>query len=141
MRVADIMTEHPTVLRLDDRLEQAAEEMRLGEIRHLPVVDDDGVLVGIVSKRDVIAAGRNPRRLVRNLMVDDVKSVGTEVAAHEAAYLLLRYRIGSVPVTDRAGVLVGIVTETDFVRAAYQLLGGQVPVEQIELEEREAERV
>lgn len=141
MRVADIMTDRPTTLTPEDRLERAMEEMRLGEIRHLPVVDEHGVLVGILSQRDVLAAGSNPRRRVCDVMTEEVMTVGPEVAAHEAAYLLLRYPIGCVPVTDDAGVLLGIVTETDFVRAAYQLLGGKVSVEQIELEEREADRV
>lgn len=141
MRVADIMTDRPTTLAPDDRLERAMAEMRLSEIRHLPVVDERGVLVGILSQRDVLVARSNPRRRVRDVMTEEVLSVGPDVAAHEAAYLLLRYTIGSVPVTDDAGALLGIVTETDFVRAAYQLLGGKVPVEQIELEEREADRV
>jgi len=70
-----------------------------------------------------------------------VKTVGPETPAHEAAYLLLRYPIGCVPVTDGGGRLLGIVTETDFVRIAYQHMGGQVPVDQIEAEEREAENV
>jgi hypothetical protein len=46
-----------------------------------------------------------------------------------------------VPVTDREGCLVGLVTETDFVRLAYERLGGSVPVDQMELEEREADQV
>jgi CBS domain-containing protein len=50
---------------------------------------------------------------------------------------LLRHKIGCVPVTDERGRLVGIVTETDFVRAAYVLLGGRVPVEELAQEEEE----
>lgn len=141
MRAADIMTSEPTVLHPEDRLERAVKEMALGEIRHLPVVDDAGVLVGILSQRDVLAAGVDAKARVRDVMIDDVKTVGPDVPAHEAAYLILRYAIGSVPVVDEHGVLLGIVTQADFVRVAYQLLGGQVPVDQLEAEEREADRV
>lgn len=141
MRVAEIMTSEPTVLHPDDRLERAVEEMRLGEIRHLPVVDDDGVLVGILSHRDVAAAGDDGKQRVRDVMIEDVKTVSPDAPAHEAAYLILRYAIGSVPVVDERCALLGIVTQFDFVRAAYQLLGGKVPVDLMELEEREADRV
>jgi CBS domain-containing protein len=141
MRVAEIMTGTPTVLHPSDRLDRAAEEMRLGQIHHLPVVDRNNVLVGILSHRDLLAASSDLARRADEVMITDVKSVGPETPAHEAAYLLLRYGIGSVPVTDDAGVLVGIVTEADFVRVAYRMLGGMVPVDQMELEEREADRV
>ncbi len=141
MRVADMMTFEPTVIGPENRLRQAAEEMALGQIHHMPVVDRHGRLLGILSHRDVVAAGNSPNSRVSDIMIRDVKTVTPEVEAHEAAYLLLRYAIGSVPVLDDDGVLVGIVTESDFVRVAYQLLGGRVPVDQIELEELEAERV
>lgn len=141
MRVAEIMTGDPTILHPSDPMERAAEEMKLGQIHHLPVVDRNNLLVGIISHRDVLAASANLDRRADQLMTTDVKSVGPDTAAHEAAYLLLRYGIGCVPVTNDAGVLVGIVTEADFVRVAYRLLGGVVPVDQIELEEREADRV
>ncbi|ACY19316.1 CBS domain-containing protein [Haliangium ochraceum] len=141
MRVQEIMTADPTVLKPEDTLARADEEMMLGDIRHLPVVDRQGLLLGILSHRDVLAAGDGLDLPVSEYMAEDLVTVGPEVAAHEAAYLILRYAIGSVPVVDDDGHLVGIVTQTDFVRAAYGLLGGKVPVDQIELEEREADRV
>lgn len=141
MRVAEIMTTDPTVLHPNDRMERAAEEMKLGQIHHLPVVDRDHGVVGIISHRDLLAVHDHMERRAQEVMTADVKCVGPDTPAHEAAYLLLRYRIGCVPVTDDAGVLIGIVTEADFVRMAYRLLGGMVSVDQIELEEREADRV
>ena len=64
-----------------------------------------------------------------------------QTPAHEAAYLLVRNKIGCLPVVNKDGFLVGIVTETDFVSAACILLGGRVPVDELELEEHEADRV
>jgi CBS domain-containing protein len=140
MTVGEIMTREPTALPPQATVRRAREELDLGRIRHLPVVDRGGALVGVLSLRDLLVAGDDSLRL-EQIMQTDVKTVGPDTQAHEAAYLLLRHAIGCVPVTDASGRLVGIVTETDFVRIAYQHLGGQVPVDQLEDEEREAENV
>ena len=55
--------------------------------------------------------------------------------------MLLREKIGRLPVVSAEGRLVGIVTDSDFVRLAYTMLGGRVPVDELELEEDEADRV
>lgn len=135
------MTADPTTLRKGDRLRDVAREMRLGGIRHVPIVDAQHKLVGLISQRDLLAAGVDPTRRVADAMRTDVKTVSPDTPAHEAAYLLIRYAIGCLPVTDEDDRLVGIVTETDFVRVAYSLLGGRVPIDQLELEEKEAEQV
>jgi CBS domain-containing protein len=141
LTVAEMMTREPTALPPQATVRRAREELDLSRIRHLPVVDRAGVLVGVVSLRDLLVAGEDPHLRLEQIMQTDVKTVGPDTQAHEAAYLLLRHAIGCVPVTDDGGRLVGIVTETDFVRIAYQHLGGQVPVDQLEDEEREAENV
>ena len=138
--VAEIMTSEPRVIHARDRVAAAAREMELGCFRHLPVVDDDRRVVGIVSQRDLLTAA-DGATAIAEVMCDDVKTVEPHTAAHEAAYLILHHKIGCVPVVDDGGRLVGILTDSDFVRAAYTLLGGKVPVDQLELEELEAERV
>jgi CBS domain-containing protein len=138
--VGEIMSTEPRVAAPTDRVRAAMKEMELSCFRHFPVAARDGRLVGVVSHRDLLRA-RDGDVLVRDVMSEDVKTVAPDTPAHEAAYLILRHRIGCVPVVDKSGRLVGIVTETDFVRAAYVLLGGTVPVDQLELEELEAERV
>jgi CBS domain-containing membrane protein len=137
--VAEIMTSEPRVIASTALVGTAAREMALSGIRHLPVIDDRGRLAGVVSQHDLVAADADVQ--IREVMSDDVKVVTPETAAHEAAYLLLRHQIGCLPVLSDNGVLVGIVTDTDFVRAAYVLLGGTVPLDELEREELEAERV
>lgn len=137
--VADLMSRDVVTLSPRHHIKRAAQEMRLGRIRHVPIVDKEGALVGLVTQRDVLAAGENLARPVTEIMKADVKTVRASTRAYEAAYLLLRYDIGCVPVTETNGRLIGIITDTDFVRAAYALLGGRVPVDEIEAEEREAE--
>jgi CBS domain-containing membrane protein len=141
LKVGDIMTTEVTVARATETLEQAFVELELGHIRHLPVVDRNLVLVGLVSQRDLIAAPRGANLRIRDIMQTDVKAVSPDTQAHEAAYLLLRYAIGCLPVTDHLDRVCGIVTEADFVRVAYVHLGGKVPVEDLQREEREAEIV
>ena len=137
--VADLMTRDVVTLGPRHHIKRVAREMQLGRIRHIPIVDKDGTLVGLVTQRDVLAAGENLARPVTEIMQADVKTVLASTRAYEAAYLLLRYDIGCVPVTESNGRLIGIITDTDFVRAAYALLGGRVPVDELEAEEREAE--
>ena len=140
--VATIMTRPPlTTLRPDDALERALREMMLCTVRHLPVVDREERLVGILSHSDVIALGPDDHGRVGDLMSRDLITVAPETAACEAAYLLLRHPIGCLPVIDGGARLVGMLTVTDFVRVAYQLLGGRVAVDQLEGEEAEAERL
>ncbi len=56
-RLADVMTQAPQTLAPDAGLQDAAERMTAGHFRHLPVVDADGRILGVVSQRDLITAG------------------------------------------------------------------------------------
>jgi len=142
--VADLMTTDLTTLPATASLNRAAGELDLGHIRHLPVVDGQGRLLGLLTHRDLLRHHRNrgaEPRSVADIMTRDIKTVAPDTPAHEAAYLLLRHAIGCVPVTDSHGVLVGIVTDTDLIQVAYRALGGVVPVEELTAEEREADNV
>lgn len=143
MTIAHLMTREPVSLTPRATVARALAEMEVAGIRHLPIVDRDHRLVGVVSQRDLLAAtsaGHSARPLAE-VMRADVVSVTPETSAHEAAYLILHHGIGCIPVADRAGRLVGIATDADFVRVAYVALGGRVPVDQVELEEKEAAAV
>jgi len=134
------MTPTPLTLAPGDSVAKALREMELSAIRHLPVVDK-GAVVGLVTQRDLLAHRGSDSEKIRTLMHTDVVTVGPETAAYQAAYLILRHSIGSVPVVDDHGALVGIVTDTDFVRAAYVLLGGKVSIDELLAEEHEADNV
>jgi len=123
-------------VRSDERLDFVDDVMALGRVRHLPVVDD-GKLVGVVSQRDLLAAslsraldfdGQERRTFLRSVDVREVMSprpitVAPGATLEEAAQLLLRHRIGCLPVVGPAGEAVGLVTETDLLRAAYASKG------------------
>jgi CBS domain-containing protein len=119
-------------LKATDRLDFADDIMTLGRIRHLPVLED-GKLVGIVSQRDLLAHSltkaldfepRDRRTFLKAVDISEamtrhVLTVEAATSIEEAARLLIRQRIGCLPVVDGAGAPIGIVTETDLLRAAY----------------------
>jgi CBS-domain-containing membrane protein len=136
--VAEIMQPSPMTVRADDGLDMIEDLMSLARVRHLPVVDGER-LVGVVSLRDLLAYSLTraldfePRQRrvflksvdVREAMSERLITARPETPQTDAAALMLRHRIGCLPVVDGAGALVGIVTETDLLRAAY--LGEPAP--------------
>jgi CBS domain-containing membrane protein len=129
--VAEIMTKDVITLLEEDNLEQVTANLARFRFRHMPVVDD-GKLVGMLSQRDMLRAtvagvdqsafarARESRFLertfVRDVMQTQVASVRPETNIAEAAGIMLRARIGALPVVDAQGNLVGIVTENDMLR-------------------------
>lgn len=130
--VSEIMRREVVTLAEGDSLAVGDDVMRLGRVRHLPVVSEDGRLVGLVSNRDLLEASLSKaidfdaasRRSflssvdVAEVMTRDVATVGPDATLEEAASLLLARRIGCLPVVDENGVLRGLVTETDLLSAA-----------------------
>ncbi len=130
--VRDVMTSGVVTLARNDKLASASDVMNLGRIRHLPVVDDDGSLVGIVSQRDLFhnallqAMGYGTRAaerlrdmyLIKDAMTTTVQTIGPDVPLAEAAKRMLEQKIGSLCVVDDEGALLGIITEGDFVALA-----------------------
>ena len=129
LKVRDLMTADPTTLKRNDKLTLADDIMRLGRVRHLPVVDDDGeILVGIVTQRDLfrdalaqaLGYGKHAQRKildtlsVKDVMATEVVTTSPDTSLIEAARLLSERKIGCLPVVDN-GRLVGILTEGDFV--------------------------
>jgi diacylglycerol O-acyltransferase len=131
-RVATLMSTPPITVRPDDRLVHAWRTMQARRIRHLPVVDAGGRLVGLVSHRDLLAASSSSMiasaeedrvQLLTWARVGDVMETHLSVArpdepAAEAGERLIRHKIGCLPVVEGDAVLVGVVTEEDFLRWA-----------------------
>jgi CBS domain-containing membrane protein len=129
--VADIMTSDVTTLKRNEKLTLADDLMNLGRIRHLPVLDEDGVLVGIISQRDLfrgalakaLGYGQHASRkildtfVVKDVMTTDLVTTTPETAIVDAARVMIKRKIGCLPVV-KDGRLVGIITEGDFVALA-----------------------
>ncbi|AEH25052.1 IMP dehydrogenase [Pyrococcus yayanosii] len=105
--IEDIITIKP-----EETVEYALFLMEKNDIDGLPVVDDDGMVVGIVSKKDI--ASRDGK-LVKELMTRDVITVPESVEVEEALRIMVENRIDRLPVVDREGKLVGLITMSDLV--------------------------
>jgi CBS domain-containing membrane protein len=128
MKVSDLMTSEVATLQRNEMLSLAEQLMSLGRIRHLPVVDEEGELVGIVSQRDLFHSGllralghgkHSAARVremlpVKEVMTTDVITTTGGASLEEAARLMYEKKIGCLPVVEN-GRLVGILTEGDFV--------------------------
>ena len=120
MTVGDIMTTGVMTIRESDSLEQARYQMETADVRHLPVVNAAGRLVGILSAHDVFRS-RGVPAVVSELMTHNVRTVTPATPAHEAVRLMLDQKIGGLPVIAD-GKLVAMVTATDFLAIAYRAL-------------------
>jgi CBS domain-containing protein len=129
--VRDVMSAEVTTLDVNDRLAIADDVMRLGRIRHMPVLEPDGSIAGIVSQRDLfrgalarsLGYGEHAQQkllgilYVKDVMSRDPATIGPDEPLSEAARRLHEGKIGCLLVVE-GGKLVGILTEGDFVRLA-----------------------
>lgn len=126
MKVTAIMTRDPRTVRREASLDRAMDLMDEHDIRHLPVLDDDG-LAGVISDRDLLEATGwlNPRQRemleahdgsVGAIMRTPAATVGPDEPIINALGLLIKRRIGCVPVLRDASV-AGLITEVDILRA------------------------
>jgi CBS domain-containing membrane protein len=124
--VSDIMTKDPVALDAHDDLALANVIFHFGRFRHLPVVRS-GKPIGLLSQRDYLRALARPDRhdestLAGDVMTRPVERVRPETPLRNALRLMVRKKYGCLPVVDRRGLLVGIVTETDATRFAARLV-------------------
>ncbi len=125
LTVSDLMTTQLITVKASEPLKEARADMEIGVIRHLPVVDDRGKLVGVISDRDLISKRTGK---VADVMTREVITTRPEVAAFEAASLMLDHKISSVLVVNDDNLLVGMVTQTDYLEVARKALLG-LPLE------------
>lgn len=125
MTVGDLMTTALVTLKESDTIQLADTEMKLGRMRHIPVVDERQHLVGMLSARDVLAALARGKRAVPvgEFMSRHLVTVTPLTPAREAVDLLIDNQFGSLPVLGDEGQLVGIITETDFLLATREAFG------------------
>lgn len=122
-----VMTADPETVIEECSLYEAAALMAELGVRHLPVVNENGVLAGMLSDRDLRTAIGDPvealrgRRdeseaCVRDVMAPDPLRVALETPVTEIAEMLMDERIGAVPVVDEGDRPIGIVSYVDLIR-------------------------
>ncbi|MGE5620133.1 MAG: CBS domain-containing protein [Sphingomonadaceae bacterium] len=123
LRVEEIMTRPVFTIRPDVSMRQAKEVMRFRRISGLPVVEGSA-MVGIVSVEDVIRWLEHGARdaAVRDWMTTRVYTVRSHEPAVQAINRFSSYKVGRLPVLDRQGELVGIVTPGDVINQVLRIL-------------------
>jgi acetoin utilization protein AcuB len=138
MLVRERMSADPITILAGTSITDALRIMRQNQVRRLPVLDDQGALVGLVSEMDLLYASPSPatslsiyemhymltRLEVEEVMTTDLVTVTPEALLEEAARLMADNKIGGLPVVED-GRLVGIITETDIFKVFLELLGGR----------------
>ncbi len=136
------MTREVIAIDPETTIAEAAELLARHRIRHLPVADKDGILVGIVTDRDVrsampssVATGeeavrereRVKQRTVKDIMTRKVVTVSPMNTLEDALLLMQQTKVGGFPVIDAKGKLIGIISIRDLMRAFINVLGIEEP--------------
>ena len=122
MLVIERMSRPPITIVGEATVEEALSILAENKQRHLPVVDADENLVGIVSEKDLLRA--RGEDAIAKVMTQDVITVTEYTALEDAARIMADHKISSLPVM-RDGRLVGIITETDLFKIFLELLGAR----------------
>jgi CBS domain-containing protein len=145
LRVIDVLSKNVVTVAADDTLQTALALMAESHLTALPIIDSHGRCAGILSASDVVEITRNinadmrdlgrgdeasyqwlqdnlvehdmARRTVDEFMTDNVATVTAERLLSHAASEILRHRVHRLPVVDKRGKLLGIVSTMDILRA------------------------
>lgn len=116
-RAENGMIYDPVTIKKGSRVIDALNMMKEYKIGGIPVVDDNMMLVGIVTNRD-LRFERNPERLIDDVMTsENLVTTSQSTNLEEAADILQRHKIEKLPVVDKNGKLVGLVTYKDITKA------------------------
>lgn len=128
LRVGQFMRPDPFTVHPEDLVDLAANLMDWERIRHIPVEDETGKLVGLLTHRALLrlVARRRPgdtteRVAVRDIMATDVVTVTPETLTRDVLDLMRQHRVSCVPVVSE-GQLVGIITDQDLIAVSARLL-------------------
>jgi len=137
MKIKDVMTTDVVTVSQDTSLKEVASILAERRVSGLPVVDEDGSLLGVVSEADILFKERGPTgrqgmlawllepdaaqkleaRTAEQSMTAPARTIGPERPVSEAAGRMLAEGVNRLPVVDDEGKLLGIVTRADLVRA------------------------
>ena len=137
MYVKDHMTKNPITITPDTTVLKALEIMGRNHFHRLPVTDEKGKLVGLVTEGLVNeSSGKNSTSLsvyelnyllsrtkAEDIMIKDVTTASPDIFLEEAAALMIEKSINVLPVIDDDRTVIGIITEKDMFQAFIELMG------------------
>jgi CBS domain-containing protein len=120
MQVREIMTENPACCSAQETVQQAATMMVENDCGEIPVVDEGGALVGVVTDRDIacrcVAQGKPADTPLGEIMTSSVVTVTPETSVEDCCAAMEQNQIRRVPVIDDKGKCCGIVSQADIAR-------------------------
>lgn len=136
MYVRDFMTKRVITIRPEESLNDAMALIKEHRIRRLPVVSEEGDLVGILAESDLLKASPSSatslniwelnyllsKMKVKDIMTESIVIIEADEPLEKAAILMREKAIGAIPVTDK-GRLCGIITESDIFKAFIEVMG------------------
>ena len=138
MFVSQSMVSEVLTINKDATVFEAQEKMAKHKIRHLPIVDDDYRLIGIVTDRDIRSAlpyslikekgSAEEREKLAKLKVEDImtrdpQTIPMTYTIQDALLMIQKQKVGAFPVVDESGILKGILSVRDLLRAFINVLG------------------
>jgi acetoin utilization protein AcuB len=138
MFVRDRMSSPAVTITPDKVLRDALRLMHQGHFRRLPVIDESGKLVGIVSEADLSQTSPSrpgslsvwdlnrvlSRVQIREVMTEEVMTTTADVPVEDVARLMTENRVGGLPVLDGEDHVIGVITETDIFKAFVEMFAG-----------------
>lgn len=124
-QIQERMSAPPIIVQADSSYQRALRLMDDHQLHHLPVVNAAGQIVGIVTERDLLLAASHYGQAdieVAEIMHKGAVTATPEMTIAQAASLMLHKRIGGLPVVDAQQHVVGVITETDLLRAFVEML-------------------
>ena len=129
--VSDYMTRNPVAIRAEDKVTEAFSVLDKNEFRHLPVIDKEGKLKGILSTRDLSNlrlaidiygtldenyAGAD-QLTIEQLMQTDIQTINVDATLKDASLLIIDSHVGALPVVAKDGELLGIISYVDILQS------------------------
>ncbi|WP_456472576.1 homocysteine biosynthesis protein [Methanocaldococcus sp.] len=119
--VKDVIKREPITARIGISIEEAARILMENDINHLPIVNDEGKILGIVTSWDIAKAVAEKKKKIEEIMTKNVITAYKDEPVDEVARKMDKHDISGLPVVDKSGRVVGVITSEDLSR----LLGGK----------------
>ena len=142
MIIEDIMVRDVITLKKDATLQEAIDLVKQKNIRHIPIVNDEQKLIGLITDVDIRSATpsifhinefkEDLQKPVSDFMITDIYTAHPLDFVEEAAFVFYEQKISCMPVISD-DKLIGIVTETDLLHTYVELTGTNQPASQIEI--------
>jgi acetoin utilization protein AcuB len=125
MKIKEWMVKNPITVTKEHTIQECADLMKEHSIRHLPVVENER-LSGLVTEsglRQAFLASMFEDLDVEDVMIKDPITASQDIEVEDAAKIIFQNKIGGLPVVDRHGRVVGILTVVDLVAAFIEIMG------------------